>query len=225
MLSAPALKKHRVYIDAGHGAVHNEGATTALCEREQDVVLSIARDLAAHLTATGRFVVLLSRTASIGPAYTDRVAAAEKFRADALLSIHLDARGDHSEIGGCPRNDSEHGFAVLYSDRGATRLVEKRRALARSLAEAMSARELSAYDGHDYSALYDADPTPGVFIDRRGLWMLRRPAIPSVIIETHHGWALDERKKWDEEETRTRFAEAVAAALLPDGVPGARTNP
>ena len=39
--------------------------------------------------------------------------------------------------------------------------------------------------------------------------MLRRPAMPSVIIETHHAWHPDEWARWQEENTRLAFAFAV----------------
>jgi len=70
------------------------------------------------------------------------------------------------------------------------------------------------YGGADYAGLYDLDPVPGVFLDRRVLYMLRRPTMPSVILETHHGLDAEERARWEEERTREAFADAVAAALL-----------
>jgi N-acetylmuramoyl-L-alanine amidase len=211
LLAAP---KTRVFIDPGHGYPGNEGTTTMLCEKEQDVVLEVARDLGERLTAMNKFVVRLARTSSVGATYDRRLADAEKFRAHVLLSIHLDARGWASPVDGCPRNDSERGFGVLFSDRGGKRLVEKRRQLARAIAGALSEREFFAYDGTQYGTLYDFDPTPGVFVDRRSLFMLRRPPMPSVIIETHHGLHREEHEAWKTEETRAKFAAAVAAAVL-----------
>jgi N-acetylmuramoyl-L-alanine amidase len=205
--------KRRVFIDPGHGYPGNEGATTMLCEKEEEVVLEIARELASYLSDRGGFEVALARTSSVGPTYDRRLEAAAKFRADVLISIHLDARGEAALDGGCPRNDAQPGFGVLFSDRGSKRLVKKRRTLSRSLADALSARGFLAYDGFDYGSLYELDPTPGVFIDRRGLFMLRRPAMPSVIIETHHGLSAEERRKWRDPETRTAFAEAVRVGL------------
>lgn len=213
--------KRRIYLDAGHGHPGNEGASTAFCEREEDVVLRIARGVAAHLEASGHFIVRLSRNGTDGPYYDRRLRDAERFRADVLLSIHLDARGwaslepppDAPELA-CPRNDEQPGFGVLLSDRRGGPLVERRLKLARSLASRLAQVGLPPYDGYDYGTLYELDPTPGVFLDRRGLFMLRRPAIPSVIIETHHGLHLDEALRWKEPETIEAFASAVAAALV-----------
>jgi N-acetylmuramoyl-L-alanine amidase len=70
----------------------------------------------------------------------------------------------------------------------------------------------------DPGALYQADASQaGVFIDRHvpgaRIFMLRRPAVPSVIVETHHGLDLAEVEQWKEPSTRERFADALAAGL------------
>jgi N-acetylmuramoyl-L-alanine amidase len=211
--------KKRIYLDAGHGTTANEGATTALCDKEQDVVLAIANALKIALESTGRFDVRLSRTTSVGPSYEDRVRTAERFHADALISLHLDARGEADTLSRPKgqiafRNDAESGFGILRSDRGSSSIVARRRDLARALARRMMEVGFPAYDGEDYGGLYTNDPVPGVFIDRRSLFMLRRPRIPSVIIETHHGLYLNETERWREPATLTAFGEAVSAALV-----------
>lgn len=208
----------RVYVDAGHGTADNTGARTAWCEREADVVLSLAEDLAARLEGTGAFDVRVSRDGEAGPSYAARLADATAWRAEALLSLHLDARGDAwswTPASGetCWRNESIPGFSVLVADRGEAALVERRLDLARSLATHLGAAGFRAYDW-GYGAQYDTDPTIGVYLDRRVLFMLRRPTMPSVIVETHHGLDLEERARWQEERTRAAFATAVAAALV-----------
>ena len=52
--------------------------------------------------------------------------------------------------------------------------------------------------------------------------MLRRPKMPSVIIETHHAWHYGETEQWGRADTVARFGEAVNAAvddLLAAGAP------
>ena len=68
-------------------------------------------------------------------------------------------------------------------------------------------------------ALYDPDATQGgVFIDRRPrrqrVYVLRKPRIPSVIIETHHALDFAENARWTEDRTLATFAAAVEAGLL-----------
>lgn len=59
---------------------------------------------------------------------------------------------------------------------------------------------------------------PGVFVERhkpnKRIMMLRRPGVPSVIIETHHAWDTREAARWEEPRTRQVFATAVHAALV-----------
>jgi hypothetical protein len=79
----------------------------------------------------------------------------------------------------------------------------------------MALAGLGTYDGRDYPGLYLDDPEqPGAFIDRRFLYVLRKPAVPSVIVETHHFLDLEEAARWAEPRTLEAFAAAVAGALV-----------
>lgn len=122
----------------------------------------------------------------------------------------------------CVQNPAEPGFAVLWSDEGP--LAEERHDLARRVAAAMIAQGFLAYDGVDYGGLYAIDPdAPGVFVDRhrpeRRIRLLRRPAMPSILIETHHAWHPDEAAAWQQAATRDRLVAALAAALGPGDAP------
>jgi N-acetylmuramoyl-L-alanine amidase len=207
----------RVYLDAGHGVPGNSGATNASCELEQDVTLAIAKHVARKLEARGGFAVRVSRETASGPAYPARLEEAAKFGADVLISVHIDSRGAATfvEVGerSCPRSDAHRGFSVLVSEEGQQSLVEKRFALARAVASRMREAGGVAYDGADYFGLYVKDGEPGVFIDRRGLFILRRTKIPSIIVETHHGWNIDEVEVWRSEAKLDAFAESLALAL------------
>ncbi len=217
-LLAVAPAKTRVFLDAGHGAGTNTGARTVHCTDEADFVLALAKDVKQVLERTGRFDVRLSRRTAKGPSYRRRLAAAERFGADVLVSLHVDTRGEytwHEPKPGerCPVSREQPGFAILVSDEGGAKLVEARRRLARSVAKAMSGAGFVAYDGFDYGGLYLNDPVDGVFIDRRRLFMLRRPSMPSVIVETHHALIEAEHEQWKRPERRVAFARALGAAL------------
>lgn len=208
----------KVYVDAGHGTAGNEGARNARCGLEQEVNLRVAERLAVALEEAG-FQTKLSRTDHAGPSYSRRLAEAEAWDADVFLSVHTDARGAAEawwpEPGlRCWRNaDDSVGFAVLVSDEDAGELAEARRDLARSIAQHAGMVGLPLYDGRDYTGLYEHGATPGVFLDRRGLMFLRRPSMPSVILETHNGLHVNEAERWAEEDTVDAFASAVARAL------------
>lgn len=217
-VAPPGFGTRRIYLDAGHGTGRNQGAQTLDCTDESAFVLDVSRGLAAALEATGHFVVELSRTSSAGPSYPARLQAAKRMRADALVSIHGDTRGAFERYARrpgqwCPRNADEPGFSVLYSDRGSPRQDRARRGLARAVAERMAQAGFPPYDGADYGALYERDEVSGVFIDRRGLFMLRRPPMPSVIVETAHVWHPEEFARWQTTAARKAFHAAVLAAL------------
>lgn len=208
----------RVYVDAGHGTGANTGTRTAWCEDEADVTLDLALDLAARLEETGLFDVRVSRDAARGPSYAARLDDATAWEADALLSLHLDARGaawpwSPRPDATCWRNEDIPGFSVLVADRGDEALVERRIGLARSLATRLAGAGFRPYDW-GYGDQYATDATTGVYLDRRVLFLLRRPTMPSVIVETHHGLDLEERARWQEDRTRAAFAAAVAQALV-----------
>ena len=65
---------------------------------------------------------------------------------------------------------------------------------------------------------YDADPTPGVFVDRHAaaqrIFVLRRPSMPSVILETHNALEPREAERWSELATIDAAADALAGALV-----------
>ena len=82
-----------------------------------------------------------------------------------------------------------------------------------------------AYDGGEYTGLYAPDAVQrGVFVDRhepdKRIFVLRRPTMPAILVETHH--ALDPREvtRWEEPATLDAFATALAAALLDALEPG-----
>ena len=225
-LQAPAVEvpkgfgKHKVFIDAGHGAEDNAGVASVTCEQEMDFTLRAAEDLARRLEATGHFQVRVSRKAGEAVSYPRRLKDAASWGAEAILSLHADARGvayawQASPGTFCFRNDETPGFSVLYSDRGGQALNAARRSLARAVARRMASAGLAAYDGRDYPGLYlDDQEQAGAFIDRRYLYVLRKPAVPSVIVETHHFLDLEEAARWHEPRTLEAFAAAVEGALV-----------
>ena len=80
------------------------------------------------------------------------------------------------------------------------------------------------YGGDDYVGLYAPDSEqPGTFVSRhlpgQRIFVLRKPPMPSVIIETHHALDFEEAARWKEPRTLEAFAAAVAQGLV-DGLSG-----
>jgi N-acetylmuramoyl-L-alanine amidase len=221
--SKPPRSPWRIYLDAGHGAPGNTGNQSVTCEDEENYTLRTAKLVAEDLTATKRFRVKLSRETLLDhPDYPSRITEAEKLRSAVIVSIHSDSRGAASPWNPrpdvtCLRNDAEPGIGVLISDEGPKRLVAARKRLARTIARRLTAAGFLLYGGDDWMTLYARDTEPGVFIDRRPLhkrvYFLRKPRIPSVIVETHHSLDFEEAARWDEPRTVHAFSEALAAAL------------
>lgn len=215
---------HRVVVDPGHGASHNKGNTSCFCVDEERFTLAAAAGLRDRLEATGHFEVKLSREGEAPIEYQDRLDDAERFGAEAFVSLHSDIRGkaDHWSPDGeasCPVSLGAPGFTVLYSDEGAPALTAKSLDLARAVAERMRAAGLLAYGGASYHGLYEGVPgSPGVFVDRhpheQRIFLLRQASMPAVLVETHHALDPREAERWEEPETLDAFAAAVEGALV-----------
>ncbi|PTL85572.1 N-acetylmuramoyl-L-alanine amidase [Vitiosangium sp. GDMCC 1.1324] len=216
--------RKRIYLDAGHGAPGNGGNTSVTCEQEESFTLRAAEDLARRLEATGHFQVKLSRKPGQRPSYQERLGEAERWRAELFVSLHSDSRGEATAWLGatdswCLRNDAAPGYSVLYADDTSEPLLSRRLALARALARRMGEAGLLPYGGEDYVGLYASDTEqPGTFVSRhrpgQRIFVLRKPPMPSVIIETHHALDFEEVARWREERTLESFAAAVARGLV-----------
>ncbi|MFO0598729.1 MAG: N-acetylmuramoyl-L-alanine amidase [Myxococcaceae bacterium] len=218
----PRERKLRVAVDAGHGAPANEGNHGCWCQAEQEHTLQVANVLAIALEATGRFEVKRLRVDGQAPKYGARIAAAEAWKADVIISLHSDARGiafpREVDGGVCWQNPDAPGFAVLWNDEGA--LFPARERLGRVVGARLREAGFLAYSGYDYGDLYRQDEVePSGWIDKRPLkkrvYFLRASSkVPTVIIETHHALDLDEVARWKEPLTFDAFSAAIAAALL-----------
>lgn len=215
---------HRVYVDAGHGAPGNPGNTSCFCLAEEDFTLFAARELAARLEATGHFLVRKSRDGAFPVEYRDRVDDAAQWGAEAFVSLHSDVRSVADRWSprpgtSCPVSYAAPGFTVIYSDDGASSIVLDRQRLARATARRLAATGLLPYDGAGYSTLYDGDPgEPGVFLDRhpmeQRIFVLYRPTMAAILIETHHALDPREAERWEDDATLDAFSAALGAALV-----------
>ena len=104
-------------------------------------------------------------------------------------------------------------MSVLWSDEGEAALVARRHALARAIATRAAQAGFPPYAGLDYVGLYDPDAVPGVFVDRhedrKRIMLLRRPTVPSVIVETHEAWDVAEATRWEQPDTLAAFTSVL----------------
>ncbi len=205
-----------VMLSAGHGTGSNIGNIGVHGQIEEETALEVVLDLTERLRAIDRFDVVLARKEGERPSYQRRVDRADALGVDVLVELHTDVRGDlyvwaYDANRPIYRADDQPGFSVLYRDKGG--LAEQRASLARTVATSMALAGFPPYDGENYTGLFDLDPTPGAFQDRRYLFMLREPTMPSVIVELHNAVDYEESLRWREEGTKDAFAWAMADAL------------
>lgn len=150
----------RIYIDQGHNPVSPNAGAEGNGLREQDLVFRIGVALAGLLDADPDFEARLSRPTpetqlgtSNASSLRVRVEDANAFRADLFLSLHCNASVDPDVSG------SE---ALVYSRTGTSYAVAE--TVLAAMTEATGLRNR------------------GVLI-RPGLYVLRRTAMPAVLLE------------------------------------------
>ncbi len=87
---APSRGRPTIVIDAGHGGV-DPGAIGISGIYEKTIALDAAKLLRDRLTATGRYRVLMTRDRDVFIPLRERVAFAQKAKADLFISVHADA--------------------------------------------------------------------------------------------------------------------------------------
>jgi N-acetylmuramoyl-L-alanine amidase len=219
-LSPLGWRRPKVLLDAGHGAENNAGNVGVRCQSEADEMRRLTDEMLERLSDDA-LNVATTRPNEALVSYTWRVDHANSW-SDLLISLHSDVRSvGRAELDpttGCRSVDDAHGFSVLWSDEGPPRLVQRRQALARVLGAQLLSSGFVAYDGEDYGVYESDSEVAGVFVDRhepdQRIRLLRRPTVPSVIIETHHALDADEVERWNEEETLEAFASALLAGVI-----------
>ncbi len=93
--AAPALP--RIVIDPGHGGVDSGAMVGGLIEKF--VVLDFAKTLAAKLTATGRYTVVMTRGDDTFISLGDRVKMARDRNAALFVSVHADTLSEQDVTG------------------------------------------------------------------------------------------------------------------------------
>jgi N-acetylmuramoyl-L-alanine amidase len=115
----PPPRPKLIALDPGHGG-RDPGALGVRGTQEKGVVIAIARDLQRELQSTGRYRVMLTRSADSFVALRERVARAQEAKADLFLSLHADSHPD-SDV----RGASVYTLSEEASDREAAALAAR----------------------------------------------------------------------------------------------------
>jgi N-acetylmuramoyl-L-alanine amidase len=211
-----------VAVDAGHGG-QDPGAIGRAGTREKDVVLEIAREVAARIDREPGMRAVLTRQGDHFLTLRQRIKRARDAKADMFVSIHADSIVDRAVSGASVYVLSEKGA----SDEQARWLAERENA-----ADLKGGVSLDDKDGMLASVLLDLSNSANIAssmqaaervlrsIDRvgevrkprvqqAGFVVLKSPDIPSMLVETAYISNAADERMLRQSERRARLAEAI----------------
>lgn len=211
-----------VAIDAGHGG-QDPGAIGRGGTREKDVVLSIARDVAARINREPGMRAVLTRQGDHFLTLRQRIGKAREAKADMFVSIHADSVRDRSVSGASVYVLSEKGA----SDEQARWLAERENA-----ADLKGGVSLDDKDGMLASVLLDLSQSASIAssmhaaervlrslnrvadvrkprVQQAGFVVLKSPDIPSMLVETAFISNADDERMLSRADRRERLSEAI----------------
>jgi N-acetylmuramoyl-L-alanine amidase len=186
-----------VVIDAGHGG-EDPGASGRSGAREKDVVLAIARRLAAEVEARPGMHAVLVREGDYFVSHRKRMDIAHEARADFFISIHADSYRDSTAKGATVYVLSDKGAtdeaALLLAQRenasdlmGGVSLADKDQMLARVLLDLSQNAALSASTAAGQRLIRRMSAVTAMRrtqVQQAPFLVLKSPDIPSVLVET-----------------------------------------
>jgi N-acetylmuramoyl-L-alanine amidase len=210
-----------IAIDAGHGG-EDPGAIGKNGTREKDVVLAIARELAAKINAETGMKAVLTRSGDYFVPLRDRMRRARAQQADLFVSIR-DRTIDGSSV-------------YILSERGATNEASRWLAERENASDLIGGVSLDDKDGVLASVLLDLSQSASINasqvaaervlhgltqagevrkheVQRAGFMVLKSPDIPSMLVETAYI-----SNPQEELRLRTAAHQARLAAAIRQGV-------
>jgi N-acetylmuramoyl-L-alanine amidase len=186
-----------IAVDAGHGG-EDPGAIGKNGTREKDVVLAIARELAAKINGEAGMKAVLIRGGDYFVPLVDRMRRARAQQADLFVSIHADSIRDRSIDG---------SSVYILSQRGATNEASRWLAERENASDLIGGVSLDDKDGVLASVLLDLSQSASINasqvaaervlqelsqagqirkheVQRAGFVVLKSPDIPSMLVET-----------------------------------------
>ncbi len=220
---APAVRRLvTVAIDAGHGG-EDPGATGRRGTHEKAVTLSVARRLAALMSADPGMRVLLTRDGDYFVPLAERVQKARQVHADLFVSIHADA---------WVRADARGSTVFALSERGATSAAAAAlarhenesdliggvnmakyalpvRTVALDLLTTAQITDSLRFGGAVLRELEHVNRLHHVRVEQAGFAVLKAPDIPSILVETAFISNPDEELRLRDESYQQQLAQAI----------------
>ncbi|RKZ41023.1 MAG: N-acetylmuramoyl-L-alanine amidase [Gammaproteobacteria bacterium] len=226
MKSSPTPRSKRdivIAIDAGHGGI-DSGASGLGGTLEKDVVLAIAKELAALVAKTPGMRGVLIRNGDYFIKLRKRIQLARQYQADLFISIHADAYPDDIKVQGSSVYILSHHGASSEMARwlaekenaadliSGIRLNDKDKLLAQVLLDLsmLSTLEASAYVGQSVlKRLQSVSKVHASQLQRANFMVLSSPDIPSILIETGFISNPREEQKLSDINYRRQLAQAI----------------
>ncbi len=186
-----------VVIDAGHGG-EDPGASGRGGAREKDVVLAIAKKLAAEVDGQSGMRAVLVRDGDYFVSHRKRMEIAHEARADFFMSIHADSYRDPAAKGATVYMLNDKGAsdeaALLLAQRenasdliGGVSLADKDQMLARVLLDLSQSAALNASMAAGQRLIRRMSavtPMRRREVQQAPFLVLKSPDIPSLLVET-----------------------------------------
>jgi len=205
----PAKTNRVIVVDPGHGGLNTGTRSVVDGTFEKEFTLDWARRLEPLLSAGG-WQVFLTRTSDVDMSLADRVAFAEKHRADLFISLHFNATGS-------PTDDSAGLETYCLTPHGMPST------LTRGYEDDISLLfPNNAFDSenwrlafHVQRTLLDESGAPDHGVRRaRFMGVLRGQNRPAVLVEGGYLSSPREARQVADPAYRQTLAEAVAMALI-----------
>jgi N-acetylmuramoyl-L-alanine amidase len=211
-----------VAVDAGHGG-EDPGATGPGGTHEKDVVLPIARLLAARINTEPGMRAVLTRDRDEFLVLRDRIRRARVAKADMFVSIHADSITNHDVTGASVYILSERGAsneaARWLAERenaadlmGGVSLDDKDNTLASVLLDLSQSANISASmtaAQRVLAALDSVGQVRKVQVQQAGFVVLKSPDIPSMLVETAYISNPGEERRLKSPRQQAGLADAI----------------
>ena len=233
-----------VAVDAGHGGV-DPGASGKRGTREKDVVLEIAKALAARINQEPGMKAVLTRDGDFFISHRERMQRARRAKADMFVSIHADSI-DKPEVSG--------SSVYVLSERGASSEAARWLAERENAADLMGGVKLDDKDAALANVLLDLSQSAAIAssmvaaenvlkaldlvgevrkprVQQAGFLVLKSPDIPSMLVETAFISNREDERKLSQPAHRAKLANAIFSGIelyfqgnAPDGTRMAATR-
>ncbi|MBF6024349.1 N-acetylmuramoyl-L-alanine amidase [Lysobacter niastensis] len=211
-----------IAIDAGHGG-QDSGAVGVKGNKEKDVTLAIARELARQVNATPGLKAYLTRDSDFYIPLNNRAKLARGAKADMFVSIHADAAENRSAKGSSVYVLSLKGAssqrARWLADKenasdmiGGVRLTKTSDTLASVLLDLTQSGHMKASEdaaNHVLDGLKRVGNNHKPSIERANFAVLRTSDMPSMLVETAFISNPDEERRLTDPAYQRTLARAV----------------